>query len=201
MLDQYRREDEFGHETLIIKPGADKKAGTSIQTRAFGGEERPAYVMDKTDKASEFVLNRIRQRVEETGLLTVYLDEVNFFTPEQVLSLRKEIVDEDIADVMMYGLLLDAFGNFFPGSETAIKYADHIIQLDGTCQNDKCDRPASRNARIVDGSIVRVGPQLAIDGIDASYMALCHHDYDGDIVLPRKNTTPTTASLGSLATN
>ncbi|MEO8691537.1 MAG: hypothetical protein ABI397_02010 [Candidatus Saccharimonas sp.] len=201
MLDQYRREDEFGHETLIIKPGADKKAGNNIQTRAFGGEKRAARVMAESDEASEFVLDQIRQQPGEARDITVYLDEVNFFTPEQILSLRKNIVDKDIADIKMYGLLIDAFGKFFPGSEPAIRYADHIIQLESTCQNDGCDRPANRNARIVNGSIIRGGPQVAIDGIDAHYMALCHHDYDIGIISPSKGSAPTSASLSEIETN
>ncbi|MEO8691476.1 MAG: hypothetical protein ABI397_01680 [Candidatus Saccharimonas sp.] len=201
MLDQYRREDEFGHETLIIKPGADKKAGNNIQTRAFGGEKRSARVMAESDEASEFVLKQIQMQPGESKNVTVYLDEVNFFTPTQIISLRKNIVDQDIADIKMYGLLIDAFGNFFPGSEPAVKYADHIIQLESTCQNDGCNRPASRNARIVNGSIVREGPQVAIDGIDARYMALCHHDYDSGIILPLRGSAPTSASLSGLKAN
>lgn len=185
MLDQYRRQEKMHHNTLIIKPGDDLKAGKNIQTRAFGGEERAALIMPNDTEATEFVLQEMHRSLGQHAAWTIYLDEVNFFSEKQIASLRTRIVDEDIADINMYGLLNDAFGSFFPGSAAALKYADRIVQLDNICDNAGCDRIAMRNARIVDGHIVRDGPQVAIDGIDASYMALCHKDYAADIVRPR----------------
>lgn len=184
MLDQYRRETKMHHNTLIIKPGEDLKAGENIRTRAFDGAERTAIVMPSDAEATEFVLTHINKELGGRAW-TLYLDEVNFFTPEQIHSLRENIVDEDIADVKMYGLLMDAFGNLFPGSAAALKYADHIIQFDNTCDNDGCDRIANHNARIENGQILREGPQVAIDGIHAHYMALCNRDYTRGIVHPR----------------
>jgi len=185
MLDQYRRQEKMHHNTLIIKPGEDLKAGGNVQTRAFGGEERGALIMPSDAEATEFVLHEMEKALGARAT-TIYLDEVNLFTAQQVESLRTGIVDEDIADVSMYGLTTDAFGNFFPGSEAALKLADRIVQLDNICDNDGCDRPAMRNARIVDGHILREGPQVAIDGVHATYMALCNKDYTADIVLPGK---------------
>lgn len=182
MIDQYRRQEKMHHNTLIIKPGTDLKAGANIQTR-FGGEERAAVVMPIEAEATQFVLQHIRRELGGRAW-TFYLDEINFFTPEQIRSLRENIVDEDVADVKMYGLLMDAFGNLFPGSEAALRYADTIVQLDNTCDNEGCDRIAIRNTRIENGIIVREGPQVAIDGIDAQYMALCNRDYTHGIVRP-----------------
>lgn len=184
MLDQYRREAKMHHNTLIIKPGEDLKAGGNIQTRAFDGAERAAIVMPGDAEATEFVLQHIHTGIGKRAW-TLYLDEVNFFTPEQIRSLRENIVDQDIADVKMYGLLMDAFGNLFPGSLAALKAADHIIQFDNTCDNEGCDRIANHNARIEDGHILRAGPQVAIDGVHAHYMALCNRDYASDTVHPR----------------
>lgn len=184
MLDQYRREVKMHHNTLIIKPGVDAKAGSSVQTR-FGSEERAAIVMPGDAEATEFVTREMAKTLGARAAWTLYFDEISLFTPEQIISLRTNIVDEDIADVNMYGLLTDAFGNFFPGSEAALKYADRIIQLDNICDNKDCDRLAVRNARIIDGVIVHSGPQIAIDGVDANYMALCHRDYAAGTVRPR----------------
>lgn len=184
MLDQYRRQEKMHHNTLIIKPGEDLKAGGNIQTRAFGGEEREALIMPSDAEATEFVLREMQKALGARATWTIYLDEVNLFTGKQVESLRSGIVDEDIADVNMYGLITDAFGHFFPGSEAALKLSDRIVQLDNICDNEDCDRPAMRNARIVDGHILRDGPQIAIDGVHASYMALCHKDYIADVVRP-----------------
>ena len=182
MIDQYRREVKMHHNTLIIKPGKDLKAGNNIQTR-FGGEERAALVMPESAEASEFVLQHIQKGIG-TRAWTLYLDEINFFLPDQIRSLRENIVDEDIADVKMYGLLMDSFERFFAGSEAALRYADHIIQFDNTCDNDGCDRIANHNARIENGVLLHEGPQIAIHGIDSDYMALCNRDYTRGIVRP-----------------
>lgn len=183
MLDEYRRRVKMHQDTLIIKPGDDKKAGGNIATRVFGGEERSALIMPGDAEATEFVMEHTANRIGNRAL-TLYLDEVNFFTEAQIRSLRENVVDEDIADVKMFGLILDAFGRIFPGSMAALTYADKLIQLDNVCDNDGCSRPAMRNARIVGGEVVRSGPQVAIDGIDASYMSLCHKDYAAGVVHP-----------------
>lgn len=185
MLDQYRRQQKMHHDTLIIKPATDVKAGTNIQTRAFGGETRAALIMPSDAEATEFVSREMGRLPGTRATWTIYLDEVNFFSPEQILSLRTNIVDTDIADVNMYGLLTDSFGDFFPGSVAALRYADRIVQLDNICDNVGCDRIAMRNARIVSGQIVREGPQVAIDGVDAVYMAICHKDYQEGTVKPK----------------
>jgi len=110
MLDQYRRQEKMHHNTLIIKPGEDLKAGGNIQTRAFGGEEREALITPSDAKATEFVIREMQKALGARATWTIYLDEVNLFTGKQVESLRSGIVDEDIADVNMYGLITDAFG-------------------------------------------------------------------------------------------
>ena len=184
MMDVHLHQEKMHHNTLVIKPGDDLKAGGNIQTRAFGGVEIEALVMPKTAEATEFVQHHMSHELGKRAAWTLYLDEVNFFSEAQIASLRTNIVDEDIADVKMYGLLNDAFGSFFEGSAAALTYADRIIQLPNICDNDGCDRVAVRNARIIDGHIVHDGPQIAIDGIDAQYMSLCHKDYARDIVLP-----------------
>lgn len=184
MMDVHLRQEKMHHNTLIIKPGDDLKAGGNIQTRAFGGVEIQALVMPKTVEATEFVREHMAAAIGKRAAWTIYLDEVNFFTEQQIASLRTNIVDEDIADVNMYGLLNDAFGNFFEGSQAALKYADRIVQLPNICDNKGCDRIAIRNARIVDGVILHDGPQIAIDGIDAQYMSLCHKDYAANTVNP-----------------
>lgn len=187
MIDHYRSAEDMDHETLIIKPGRDLKAGTNIQTRAFRGAELAALVMPEDAEATEFVTREMARSLGAQAAWTIYLDEVNFFEPEQIMSLRSNIVDTDIADVNMYGLLTDAFGNFFPGSETALKYADRIIQLDKTCGNKGCDRLAIRNARTIDGKLLREGPQVAIEvpGVNYLYLPICHKHYQAGVVQPQ----------------
>lgn len=190
MLDQYRRGVQMHHNTLIIKSETDKKAGNNIETRLFGGARREAIIIPKDAEATEFLMEQMDSALGKTAIAglvwTIYFDEVNFMSEPQVLSLRTNVVDEDVANVELFGLLTDAFGNYFPGSDAAIRYSDRIIQLPNICDNYGCDRVAVRNARIIGGAIVRTGEQVAIDGIDASYMSLCHRDYAGGTVRPKR---------------
>ena len=192
MLDQYRRQEKMHHHTLIIKPGLDDRTLDTVYTRAFGGEERAALILPTDAEAGRFITDAMRQEVGARAARahewTIYTDEINFFSPEQILSMREQIVDTDIADINMYGLLNDAFGELFPGSAAALKYADHIVQLDNICDNNGCDRNAIRNARILDNEIIYEGEQLAVDkpGAPYSYMALCYRDYSHGVVNPRQ---------------
>lgn len=192
MLDQYRRQEKMHHNTLIIKPFVDIRTINTIYTRAFGGEERTALVLPEHADAGEFINSAIFQSLGQTAMAlhewTIYVDEVNFLSEEQVKSMRDEIVDKDIANVNMYGLLNDAFGDLFPGSAAALKYADRILQLDNICDNEGCDRIAMRNARLLEGRVLYEGEQRAVDTEDApySYMALCHSDYANGVVNPRQ---------------
>lgn len=147
MIDQFQFDEDMGYNTLIIKPGDDIKAGTNIQTRAFGGAALPALVMPKEAEATEFVTKEMRiteRRLGSRAGWKIYLDEVSLFAAEQIKSLRINIVDPDIADVEMYGLLTDFSGDFFPGTVAALQYADIIRQLSNVCQNKGCKRTAMR---------------------------------------------------------
>jgi thymidine kinase len=191
MLDQFRRQEKMHHETLIVKPKTDDRSG-GVYTRAFGGEEREALVMSGDAEATEFLLGAMHEKIGSQAIdsanWTLYLDELNFYTPEQITSIRRNIVNEDIADVNLYGLLNDSFGNEFPATRTALMLADRIVQLDNICDNNGCDRIAVWNARVRNGEVERTGDQVAVEkpGVNYKYLALCDRDYAAGVVNPRK---------------
>lgn len=87
-------------------------------------------------------------------------DEAQFFTPEQVDQLAR-IVDEMDIDVFAFGITADFRARLFPGSQRLIELADRVqeLQVEALCW---CGRPATHNARVVDGAMVVEGEQVVV---------------------------------------
>ena len=95
----------------------------------------------------------------------------------------RALADADIANFEVYGLRTDFQGNFFPGSEELLKTSDHIetikpADVEYLCEREECTRVALYNARFMDGALTKTGEQVAIDGIDATYQALCSRHFN-----------------------
>ncbi len=115
----------------------------------------------------------------------VVCDEAQFLTPSQVEALVR-LVDEAGVDVLAFGLLTDFQARLFPGSARLIEVADevHRMQAIVLCW---CGRPATHNARVADGVVVRSGDRVAVGDVvvgeiasgdtQVHYQALCrlHH--------------------------
>jgi thymidine kinase len=110
----------------------------------------------------------------------VFVDEGQFLLPGHVEQMRA-LADADIANFEIYGLLTDFRAQYFPGSDALVRNADHISmanrEIEHLCEESDCTRIALRNTRLIQEVIVRDGPQIAIDGIDATYKALCSKHY------------------------
>ena len=180
LLDEYRKRDS-GWNTIIAKPEGDSKAGTRIQSRIAGGMEAPALLIPEKVGAGEFLRREIANRLGASAVWEhpwlIYVDEAQFLSPEQVKQLATGVVDADIATIEAYGLLNDFRGELFPGSAAFLKWADRKIQIASACERTGCGRVAAVNARLLNGIVTTEGPQKAIDGIDATYSALCRSHY------------------------
>lgn len=163
---------EKGMDLIIIKPGEDKKAGDSIQSRS-GAELKCDYVVpEKVD-----IYNLITNYILEHNLDCILVDEAQFLTSEQIDQLS-DIVDNIDIPVLCYGLRADAFTHLFPGSKRLFEVADVIEELKAVCM---CKAKATYNLRLnrVDGELIPVfsGEQVSIDGIDAEYDSVCRTCY------------------------
>lgn len=172
--------------TLVVKPASDLKAGRHVETRLGETRRKVDFLISDDTDIEKALLARLEQMHTQKNIpLThrpwLFVDEGQFLLPRHVEQLR-DIVDKDIAHVKVYGLLTDFRGEFFPGSEALVKTADHVETLrpanhEHFCEKTGCDRVALRNARLIDGKVTRQGEQIAIDGIDATYEALCSRHY------------------------
>ena len=110
-------------------------------------------------------------------------DECQFYTAAQVDQLAR-VVDELGIDVFAFGILSDFQTRLFPGSQRLVELCDRIeaLPVRALCW---CGRPATHNARTVDGVMVTDGDQLVVGDTtvagdevpDVAYEVLCrqHH--------------------------
>ena len=146
----------------LIKPAADTRDGADI-IRSRIGLEAVADVIGPNDDILESFLAHGKTDV-------IIADEANFFSPEQIDSLR-DIVDELDIPVLCFGLRTDFMTHTFPGSKRLLELADSITEIKTICS---CGSKAVVNARISpDGHVVTEGSQILLGGNDC-YVAMCH---------------------------
>lgn len=90
-------------------------------------------------------------------------DEAQFYTPDQIEQLAK-LVDEMGIDVFAFGITADFRTELFPGSRRLIELADRTqqLQVQALCW---CGKPATVNARVVDGVMVVEGDQVVVGDV------------------------------------
>jgi thymidine kinase len=106
-------------------------------------------------------------------------DEAQFFTEAQVEQLAA-VVDELDADVYAFGLLTDFRGRLFPATARFLELADtrHELQVEARCW---CGRPATHNARLVDGEQVYEGDVVVLGDVggasEVTYELMCRRHW------------------------
>jgi len=90
----------------------------------------------------------------------VVCDEAQFYDVAQIEQLAA-IVDDRHVDVYAFGLLTDFRGRLFPASARLLELADQRTELrvEARCW---CNRPATHNARLVDGRQVYEGETVVV---------------------------------------
>ncbi|GAA4883687.1 thymidine kinase [Serinicoccus chungangensis] len=127
----------------------------------------------------------VQQRTNGRRIDYLVCDEAQFYRPGQIEQLAR-LVDEMGIDVYAFGITADFRTELFPGSRRLIELADRTEQLQvrALCW---CGKPATVNARVVDGHMVVEGEQVVVgdvsageDGAAASvveYEVLCRRHY------------------------
>ncbi len=154
---------ERGQNAVILKPSIDTRDGVSVIKSRLGIGKEAILVFPETD------VFKLIETMDSSGKIhCVIIDEAQFLSGSQVSELCR-IVDELNIPVIAYGLRADFAGNLFPGSERLLALADTIEEIKTVCW---CSKKAIMNARIVNGTVVKVGEQIVIGG-NESYIALC----------------------------
>ena len=154
---------------LLIKPDRDKKGESHIQSRI--GYSQKVDFLARPDTNLYQLIQSSRQAA--MSLQHVFVDEAQFLTPQQVDELL-EVATLLGIPVSCYGLRSDFRTNGFPGSIRLFELAHEVINMPSLNPCRSCgQQKAEFNARKQAGHYTIIGNQVAIDGLDAQYEALC----------------------------
>ena len=155
--------EERGMKVWLIKPALDTRDGNDTLRSRIGLSE-DCTALDKDYDLFEIFTN---ERIEAD---VVIADECQFFTADQIDSLKK-IVDEYDVPVLCFGLRTDFLSHLFEGSRRLFEIADSIGEIKTICE---CGSKATINARLDgEGRVVTEGSQVMLGG-NESYIAMCH---------------------------
>ena len=167
--------EERGMKVWLIKPAIDNRDGASIIRSRIGLEAEAYVVSNEIDLFAEFEKNRTYH--------AIIADECQFFTEEQIDSLRR-IVDIHDIPVLCFGLRTDFLTHLFPASARLFEVADSIAEIKTICG---CGAKATVNARLNDkGKIMTHGSQVLLGGNDR-YVAMCHKCWTKQIEKQKEN--------------
>ncbi len=168
--------EERGMRVWLIKPSTDTRDGDGVIVSRIGLGARCDAIDRDTDLYALF-------EAEHLDADVIISDEAQFFTPEQIDSLRM-IVNNKGIPVLCFGLRTDFLTHMFPGSARLFEVADSISEIKTICE---CGAKATVNARISSkGRIVTKGTQVVLGGNDR-YLAMCHKCYISRIERERSN--------------
>lgn len=159
---------ERGMATLVLAPDFDDRYGVGKVTSRIGLETAATTFM-----ADEDLFKLVAEKVKETPLHCVLIDEAQFLSKEQVYQLG-EVTDELNIPVLAYGLRTDFQGEPFIGSKYLLAWADNLKELKAICF---CGGKATMVIRLAeDGNAVTQGSQVEIGGNDR-YISMCRKHF------------------------
>jgi Thymidine kinase len=157
-----------GFKTLLFTSATDTRAGEGfISSRV--GISAPARALCPDDNIFTIVRESI-ERGRRKPKTIVFIDEVQFLTPEQIIQ-ASDVVDTLNLPVLMYGLKNNVFSQLFsPAVATALAYADEIKEIKQVCH---CGRKATMILRFDQhGRVDRSGEVVRV-GAEESYVSVC----------------------------
>jgi len=135
------------------------RLGMSAEATTFRAED---------DLFEAITASHHKQRVD-----SVFVDEAQFLTPDQVWQLAR-VTDRLNIPVLCYGLRTDFRGELFPGSATLLAIADSLREVRTICH---CGRKATMVLRRdPSGAVTTLGDQIAVE--KSLYVSLCRRHWE-----------------------
>jgi thymidine kinase len=163
--------EERSQQVLIAKPAVDTKGDATIVSR-LGVDRRVDFLITPEANLRDLVHEHANNDMIIPGiknLSCLLIDEAQFLTPKQV-DQAFELAVLDGIPVLAYGIRTDFLTVGFPGALRLMEIAHTLEELKTIC---RCGRKAMFNARKFDGEFIFHGDQVAIDGVEVTYEALC----------------------------
>lgn len=160
---------EQGKSVLLLTPSTDTRDGVGTISSRIGLSEEAMVISPDTNLWELEGVNLFFN-----GYDAILVDEAQFLSKDQITQLS-EIVDQLNIPVMAYGLKNDFSNHLFPGSEQLVLLADKLIEMKTTCK--WCNKKATMNLRVVDGSPAYEGEQVEVGG-NEDYLSVCRYHYN-----------------------
>nr|WP_119343114.1 thymidine kinase [Facilibium subflavum] len=159
---------ERGMNTLLFAPKFDNRYGTGKITSRLG-LSADALLYDQTTDLYKL----IQQSIKTQKIHCILVDEAQFLTKAQVLSLS-DVVDYLNIPVLAYGLRNDFRAEAFEGSKYLLTWADQLIEIKTICH---CGKKATHVLRLDDnGKVIKDGAQVEIGG-NERYVSVCRKHF------------------------
>lgn len=167
-----------GRTTVLIKPAMEDRSGKRVIASRVGIKDNADILIDANETNRALIKKELLKAVYltddvESNVGAILVDEAQFFSKDTIKTLVRVSRDLEI-QIMFYGLLKNFQNELFEGSKALIESADSIIEIKTTCI--KCERKATCNIRLVNGSPVYDGDEVEIGG-NESYVSVCAHHY------------------------
>lgn len=166
-----------GFKTLLFTSATDTRSGDGLISSRLG-ISATARALVQTDDLFEIVA-AIAEGAGRKPKIIVFIDEIQFLTPEQVRQ-ASDIADDLNIPVLAYGLKNNVFGELFsPAVATALAHADSIREIKQMCH---CGSKATMILRFdKEGRVDRSGDVVKI-GAEEAYVSVCRPCFKaGDI--------------------
>lgn len=170
--------EEKGKNVLLLKPSADTRDGETILKSRIGLEAKAIVIGHDTD-IKKFLLEHFWHKSDKCFTFDVIIvDEVQFFTKKQIVTLRNIASYMDIP-VICYGLRTNFKGELFEGSKALFELADSIQEIKTIC---RCGSKAIINVLFdEEGKVVTESETDVIIGGNEKYEAMCWHCFQEKI--------------------
>lgn len=157
--------EENGSNVLILTSKMDDRYGTGI-VKSRTGVSREAMAVTSEDN----LLDIVEYKKDLNKIGCVLVDEVQFFTKEQIYQLA-DVVDKIGIPVICYGLRGDFKLEPFETSAALMTVCDEMEEIKTICSH--CvNKKAVVSARYVNKVVVKSGKQVEIGGNEL-YKPLC----------------------------
>jgi len=164
--------DMQGKKVLTFAPEANIRDGAFVTSRALPHLKRPAIVVPTSDDGS-VMTSKVWQENPEV----ILLDELQFFTVEQVETLAEMSITYDI-DIYAYGLMMSYNGRMFEPIRRALECGFNIKTLDMSC--DHCSNDATHHLLYLDGELQAEGEPVNVEDFknkEQVYESVCYSCY------------------------
>lgn len=164
--------DLQGKKVLTFKPEMDSRDGNFVVSRALPHMKRPALIVPTNDDGGV-----ISAKVWADKPDVILLDELQFFTVEQVERLAEISITYDV-DIYAYGLMMSYNGKMFEPIRRAIECAFTIKNIDMSC--DHCINDATHHLLYLDNELQVDGNAVNVEDFnnkEQRYESVCFSCY------------------------